>query len=648
MAPKIREGIGFEVAVCNLEAIAAIDLDAPGPIGLIQKNRIVTDPEELPSEKVIWLKEEGNDVLLDVLDVTFRSVHEYLIRLAGDKGTEEELAVLMRQEIEVSDERILKCLNMLMALCADAARRLGSYLKANVEERPEYVALREFFQRNFASAIIEAEPHNPNEFAIKDMDQVRLDKEYELFYIRNEEGMPYYDLEILRNMRIICDFESEGEFEEDPLLKVRSMLDRDASSSAGQILGDCERTLHEFFKTKSESLLAKKLNNCCMALYLSHNPRNLIQNTNGKTALQYFEDFHRFLRAALHTSEYQKFIAYPPDKSDRNAHAMLNLAHSLCKALFHRAGGIKEEAIGLIHRSKRKGNMPKAKATSLWARFLLEDEAYRSLLSKFPSGPLLKILDLLRSEEAEAQPFDPIAQGNFPMALFHAELDSISFDLLHLPTPTSQEVINKAKVVDEFYGFLRCYHLTGEKHLLFNLQDPTSWKESARCQTLEGVSKNAEFNRVFTMVNLHTPDDSSLSQFVRDQFFNGKKELTHQEQLDFTHIFHLFTVLKTIQQVKPTTVSFTCKDGIDLGAAYAASFYAFLHLLTEDFTDEKTHDYFRWLLYAPALFVRERPIDNEVLNRTLSALETLDRTLLKNGSKEITKFLKIKAIDIKS
>jgi hypothetical protein len=669
MAPKVRESIDIETAVNNLEAIAAIDINAPGPIGILQNKRIVTDEEEFPRENVEWLEGEGAEVLLEIVDVTLRSVYDYLVRFAGGRGAEDEIAELMHlpEELEVPSDRIYKAVSMLMALVSDCVHKMDRFLElrlgrsvGKIEDRAEFQTLRDFYQRNFSSKFHELEPHLPNTFAIQDMDQVRLDKEYELFYIRNEEGIPFYDLEILRNMRIISDFDTEGEFEEDPLLKIRSILDRDAAASAGQILGDCERSIVEFFKVarKTEpNTLIERLNHSCMALFLSHNPRNLLQNTMGKTSLQYFEDFHRFLREALRTSEYQKLIAYPPDKSDRLAYALLNVAHSLAKSLFHRAGGVKEETIALIHRIGHKGKQPKAKANSLWSHFTLEDEAYRELLSKFPSGPLLKILDILRSEE-ESAPFDPIGQGNYPMALFSAGWDSFQFDLLHLPCPTSQEVINKAKIVEEFSAFLRHYHSVSpsEKHLLINLQDPTSWKESARCSALTALQKHAEFSQTLILVTFPKSGDfyyqtaesdflpallkayadvpfqplhEPLAELIQSHFFKGS--LSPQDRLDFIEIFQLILTLKIIDHHKPHSLSFTCKDAIDAGAAQSAALYAFLRILNEDFTTQEAHDYFRWLLYAPALFIRERSLDNERLNRTLSALAKIDQVILQKG-----------------
>src|SRR5438105_14667674 len=132
-----------------------------------------------------------------------------------------------------------------------------------------------------------------------------------------------------------------------------------------------------------------------IALLIAGNPRHLLQNTSGKSCLSYFDDFQRFLRRAMHTSEYQKLIAYPPDSSDKTSQLLIFLTHSLCRAFFVRTTGMKQEAIGLIHRTQRRGEEikkskkePLLKGDSIWNQLYVDDETLRAQLSQFPNGPL--------------------------------------------------------------------------------------------------------------------------------------------------------------------------------------------------------------------------------------------------------------------
>ena len=141
---------------------------------------------------------------------------------------------------------------------------------------------------------------------------------------------------------------------------------------------------------------------------------------------------------------------------------------------------------------------------------------------------------------------------------------------------------------------------------------------------------------------------SDLNQFVRGaadlihrDFFDKSKVLSRRQREDFIEIFDQLLVLKLIDHYGPTTVSFTCKDALDTGAAASAIFFGFVQLLQGSFGEKKEVDYFRWLLYAPALFVRERAIDPERLCRVLTGLERFDAGMKENSKSIMRDFEKL-------
>ena len=478
------------------------------------------------------------------------------------------------------------------------------------------------------------------------------------------------------------------------------MQDRDLHASAAQILGECHLAIADYYKIArklEENEFGKSVGMAIIALFLAANPRYLVQNTTGKSCLQYFDDFQRFLRRSMKTSEYQKLIAYPPDTSDKISHLLLYLVHSLSRSLFDRVGGVKLESIGLIHRSMRRGEEIKQKekqhllkGETVWNQFLLDDEKYRTLLAKFPNGPLFKILDLIREEQEEDAiiPFDPIGQENLPSRIYEVQRKGKKIDVLRIPSPTRQSLIHKVEVVDEFRGFLRslAQETPVRKHMIINLQDRTSWKEYARSRALETLQMNAEFNNQLVVItlpkdtdfyhqtneylNLNKADDflkafaaqlatpeecgyflpaqvkkPDLTRFtemalpaIHELFFNNKNTLTRRNREDFIEIFYQFLILKCIDMVEPNSISFTCKDAIDTGAASNGAFYGFIKLLSGDFSAKEELDFLRWLLYTPALFIRERAIDPERFNRTISALERIDGEMAEHGKQIIKTF----------
>jgi len=700
MIHKIKETIDIQDAMDNLAAIVSIDMENPPPLGIVKKHRIVTTEEEFAPDTVQWLSGEGTESIVDLLELTYRAVHQHLLKLYESP------------EMNWENEKTRKGIAAMMTLVGESAQkieaflllRLGKPMPQHIASGEEFKALQKFYTHRFVKKFpdgVEGEEAWKQEWSeneesplldlsktgLKDFETVCRDSEYELFYIRNEEGKPYFNAELLRNIKLSSQL-TEGEsdsFEEDPLLKIRSMQDRDLHASAGQILGECHPPIVDFYKIARKlegNELGASLGMAIIALFLAANPRYLLQNTLGKSSLQYFDDFHHFLQRAMRTSEYQKLIAYPPDATDKASHLLLYLTHSLCKSFFERAGGVKLESIGLIHRTmrrgeeiKQKGNELLLKGETIWNQFLLDDEKYRTLLAKFPNGPLFKILDLIREEEEGAiVPFDPIGQGNLPSRSYQIERRGKKIDILRLPSPTRQGLIHKVDIADEFRGYLRALACNApvHKHLLINLQDRTSWKEYARSRALETLQFHAEFNHQLLVItlpkstdfyhqnneylNLNKAEDflkafheqlsapeecgyffppslknTELARFtdtaltaIHQLFFHNKNSLTRRNREDFIEIFYQFFILKCIDMLEPNSISFTCKDAIDTGAAQQGTFYGFVQLLAGDFSGKESQDFLRWLLYTPALFIRERAIDPERLNRTISALERLD------------------------
>lgn len=702
MANKLKDTIDIQDAMDNLAAIASIDLNNSTPLGIVKKHRIVTSEEEFGPETVQWLSGEGGETILAILDLTYRSIHHHLMKLYESS------------EINWESEKTRKGIAAMMVIVGESAKKIQTYLENRmgktlpqpVAEREDFKALQRFYTQQFVTKFengVEGEKawqeeweKNPEALlldetktGLKDFETVRKDSEYELFYMRNEEGKPYFNAELLRNIKLSCDFDIDADsFEEDPLLKVRAMQDRDLHATAGQMLNASYVYITDFYHIAHKlenNELAQSLGMAVLALFLASNPRYLLQNTIGKSCLQYFEDFHYYLRRAMRTSEYQKLIAYTPDKSDKAAHLLLHLTHSLCKSFFERAGGIKLESIGLVHRLMRRGEEVKQQqkehlltGETIWNQMLLEDENFRTWLAKFPNGPLFKILDLIRSQDEEEIPyFDPIGHENLPGKLYEAQINGKNVEFLRLPSPTRQAVINKVEIVDEFRGFLRALAYEKKALLLVNLQDRTSWKEYTRSKALETLQMSAEFSHqlfVLTLpkntdfyyqineyLDLNNADDflaafrlqlaspeecgyyfppqlkkAELQSFIdqmlptiHQNFFDKKNTLSRRNRENFIEIFYQFLILKCIELLNPHAVSFTCKDAVDTSAAEQGIFYGFLKLLTEGLKSKEEFDFLRYLLYTPALFVRERAIDPERLNQALTVLDRLEGSEMK-------------------
>lgn len=705
MRQKIAELIPIKEAMDNLAAIVSINMDSPPPIGVIDNKRIITEAQELEPTEIRWFSEEGAELLLQVLDMTYRSVYQHLQSLYQNPG------------MDWKTQKTKEGVSAMMALVGESVKKMESYLSyrldqpelAKIRDRESFKVLQEFYSDKFAKKFVggiegkqaweDAWAKKPNFVDaagtnLKDFDALLEDKQYELFFIANEQGEPYLNEELLRNLKLTADFDMDlHEFEEDPFLKVRAIEDRDLQAAASQILNLCSSEIEQFYKIARKVFqysFAKVLSQSIFALFLAANPRHLLQRTTAKHSLQYFQDFHQFLRRALKSPEYQKWIAYPPPKSDKDANLLIDLANKLSFAFFHRASGVKQEAIGLIHRTMRRGAelQPKdilSKKETIWNQLLLEDEQLRTLLHKFPSGPLLRTLDAIRKDEEENLliPFDPWIQGNLPSRLYTFKAKKKEISVLRFGTPTKQSTIQKAEVIDELRAFLRSLSDTKEKHLIINLQDRLSWTESARSLTIEHLADNPAFSKSLIVITLPKNTDfyyqledqnradlfmesfkeklrhpeengfyfpsewktSEIMSFADTAFasihkfvFEGKNTLSRQNRQDFIEIFYQMLVARAVERFGVDSLSFNCKDAIDTGAFASGLFYGFLRLLQGDLTTKEHLDTLRFLFYWPALSIRERSSDPEGFHRGLSMLESFHRAMEEEGSKLIKSF----------
>ena len=505
---------------------------------------------------------------------------------------------------------------------------------------------------------------------------------------------------MLRNIKLYCDFDeqiSHGAIE-DPLLRVRFMLDRDLQVSARQILKYIYPNLITFYKYSiysHESEFSLILNKAIMALFLAANPKNLIQNSMGKSSISYFSDFVMYLKEAFHLDEYQKTIAYFDEIKDENLKQLTILARNLAKAFFLRPGGIKEEMIGFIYRLIRKGEekktkkeFSKIKLPSFWLKILEDGDSITKILKYFPNGPLFKTLDIIRETEQEEIIFNPSLQKNYPSMLFRVDYLDNKTSVLKMPCPTKQTKISKSRTIEEFKAFLKENATQNENLLIVNLQNRNSWIDVARCQEIEQLQYKEEYHKNFFVVTLdknsefyyqagkHQDNDNSkdfkktflldffkkesfflfpksinkekFSKFIEDTLdcihntmYASSKKLDKKQRLDFIEIAYLLITIKLLEIIKPKYLSFVCKDSVDISPCMNAMFFAFVRIMEKKKLTQKDQEFLYYLFYSNALLVRERSVDPERFNRTISAIAIFEQKLKSDFQKIVKSFEKL-------
>jgi hypothetical protein len=510
---------------------------------------------------------------------------------------------------------------------------------------------------------------------------VKKDTEYELFFLRKEDGSRFFNPRLIRNIKLVCDFGDYfgSEKSEDPFKELECWNDRYIQSCASTILRSVGPLLKDFYhdaaKMRDHDLISS-LKMALMALMMSANTANLSERNPIKSCSAYFFDFQQFIRTAINTRDYERLVAYPPKPENRTGQLLLEIIRRISHLFFAELKNLQEQIPALNALLRLTDHFPGVAVDSSqlkhsWSQLQHDYEAIAKMMKLHPNGPLIKVLDCL--QEAGLREFDVLTQNNIPNYWFSLPLGERNVTHLRLPCPTRQEFINKAVVVEEFKEFLREHAAHNKRHLIFNVQDRTSWKEHARSVALEELQSCAEFKEKLTVVTLAIDTDfyyqeapysnenhavvfikqfkeqleesaggcyfpaelhaqlfpdliDKLLEEVHQLFFHGRNVMTREARLDFIQLFYLLLELKIIELVKADSFSFCCKDGIDMSGSLSALIYFFIAMLNEQKLSESDYGLITLMIHGPALLIRERLMLPDRFKRMLSAMRTIEQT----------------------
>jgi hypothetical protein len=272
---------------------------------------------------------------------------------------------------------------------------------------------------------------------------------------------------------------------------------------------------------------------------------------------------------------------------------------------------------------------------------------------------------------------EPLNKDNLPAYFYTLYWGDHASEVLRIPSPTSQESIGSAEVIPEYLTFLNA---SEEGHLMFVLQDRTTWKECARTRALEALS---DLNQAavlpmdtdfYNQSNLYFEEDEAqlfidqlldlagdlnagycfkeevwekvepfvpkIVSTIHSLFFQNKAKLSRIERMVFIDLFYLFIALKTIAQVNPKTISFTCKDALDTGNLFAAWLKSFFHLLSDDPVSEEAIMALETEIFAPALLNRERAVLKTRFTRFIQAIKHIEGVKEAVGAKRYQSLVK--------
>lgn len=533
---------------------------------------------------------------------------------------------------------------------------------------------------------------------VLDIEKTKQDKDYELLYIQRDDGTRFMEPDYFRNVKVACNFTNfVGEkAERDPIEGLEHWQDLSLHRSAIRALKIIRPYLKEFY---SESLKYKDmevvstLNMGIMALMLAANPQNRSHLNPPKSCKYFFYDFQHYLRETLTSFEYQKLRSFPPPSSSVFLNTMMDIIHTLSWSLFFQTADLEslpfvvddmlEEGKVSVRKKGAKSNKP----SNFWDG-LEEDYLHiQRYLMSYPVGPIFKTLEILQEGQGDA--FDPYQMGNTPLEFQALDIDGNALSLLRLPSPTNQELISKVRLDQEFAGLVDALSASHDpkSHLIVNLQDRTEWNEFARSDFLEKLPKDPEFVKTLETVTLTKKSDfyhqtgayqtlSKAKDFFKQIvfhlhsketgfyfapwleekifngfvekiigqihrfFFNGKSTLNQEERQDFIEILYQLLNLKLIEATEVTSMSFTCKDGLDQGAIQTLTFFSFLKLISGQKMGPRERQKMHLLLFAYPVLIRNRPTQAEGFLRMIRCLKRVEAILAKHSKGQFHKTFK--------
>lgn len=598
------------------------------------------------------------------------------------------------QYSQLSQGAVRRNFRSLMAMVGEAGRKLdrctGLFQTAyRASELQEYQALESFFQDKLAKPIGESSQQSLEQLAVReleagtelatvslharaaeDLERLIGDSDYELFFLKREDGTSYFTPQLLRNLNVIHQLGTNlpESVESDPLIQLREILDLEAHNRA-RMLVEAARSYWTGIaraaqaELPSHPLLQALYSGMC-ALMLAGNSRNLLAALPVKNSLQYFHDFLLFLEQALCCDEYREVVGKTRPTSLEAQ--LLGLTQDLCQTLFHYPAPT--ELIGpYIAKLIKSGSPEPIHEHQIALQLLREDEAIRRVLARYPSGPLLRMLDFISAEEIP-ESFEPLMQENLPSKIWTLQGAGWESDLLRLPSPTKQTSVQKVYPSRLFEGFLDSYLLPSgpERHLLVNLQDRTSFRDHGRCLALEELPRLAEFLPHLTVITLAKNTDfyhqvepyaseskadafidtlcqqiaegeeygyyfppglrtglnqrlHRLAKQVWQERFGASPSLDRDQRLIFIEIFYNELVMDLIRDLKPQSFSFTDKDGVDTAPCATTLFYLQSQWTQDPAWKPGDEQLLHTMLFAPALMIRERALHRQPLIRMAQA-----------------------------
>jgi hypothetical protein len=515
-----------------------------------------------------------------------------------------------------------------------------------------------------------------------ELEDLQRDIDYELLFIRQANGSRFFTPKLIRAMKLACDIEQAVDWQGSRHCQLE--FDKMKLEHAGCVARSLQASSYPFLDAFFRCAHRMKQNPLMMEVYspsiaLMEATLQSIRRTESegtKSGTDYLEDFRDLFLRVVHSSEFQRTLAYPSTNPDSWEYVLLALTKAWAS---HIVSGsmISKEEISIFKALVNEG-MEKAVATlgepngSVSHALELIFESLRVRVGTTTHATLARMLQEL--QEKPSSPFEPLLGQTFPTHIFDMSWRGELIPVIRLPSPTYQEKIDGAVISEIFQMALHARGKDERPALLLNFQDRTSWKDGARCQAIEELERHERSN--IAVCSLACSGDwfrqegiyealSNAEEFKKELLahiaasyvpptvraflfrdlpllidglhkglYGGRNVLTQAKRIEMIDLVTVCVLLRAIEEINPSAIFVTCKDGLDASLSVAAELFSFLKLLNARPINEDESDWLGALMCGLPLMERSRLPFADQYSRLISFIRFFEGCAQDNVWKE--------------
>jgi len=518
-----------------------------------------------------------------------------------------------------------------------------------------------------------------SKYMFVDLERVQKDRDYDLFYIRKEDGSRFFSSQLLKSMKLVYDVqqgEKHKEQKNDYYTDLDEWKEKRNHLLAAKLHSLLGTPIQQFFSQVDRELpTVKKLSQAFMALMLASLPKKQA------SASKYLRDFYRIFGEVLSSSAYQRVIKKDPLVFSEEEKIFVEIIIRICRAI------MVQIPFPLEMREKIEEIAQKSVSDKLFSEQIKEIHGQMLHIEKHHIGLIIE-QTLKDFEEGDCNSFDPLQKGNIPEVLFTLYRGNQATKIVRSPLPIVQSMIQKAFISDLFSGYLLggFFGIFETKHLMISSLNSTLWKDYARASSLQKLVESPKGKEYLFILTLPKQSDFyeqkgpyasvedaenffelfaeqlttegtgyaipekmrkifssswalNLLRAVWDVFLKKEKTLNVKKRMLCIDIVYLLLALKACEVFRPTAMNFQNSDGLDaslVDAVLLASLTAAINGL-ELASEQKSC--LLGELFLPGLMLRSRGVYAYEMKRGIEVLEVIEKLQQELGAANFGKLL---------